>query len=307
MTADELMDRYVADVVTLLPRRQRRDVAQELRMLLSDEVDAAADERTSREETARKLLAGFGRPAEVAARYGSPVTLIDPADTRRFLTLAVAGAVLIPFGAALDQLVDVAGTRRDLGQAVEGAWPGVFAWWGLLVVGFAIAAWARRRRPDAGWKPRPMPTDRINRPGRAAAIAFFLLGTLVLMNPAWWLTAITGGRAAPPAYDAFAYAEGFLRLLGPIVLGTMVVGLVIQVALLWQGRWRPWIRRTDMVHSLIVCAVLTWAIGAGPVFEATPTDQAVKGASALIVLVTLTDLAVRIRRHHVRQAVGIRE
>ena len=90
MTADEMIDSYVADVVTLLPRGQRLDVAQELRVLLHGEVDAAASEQESREQAARALLAGFGRPADVAARYGSPVTLADPADTRRFFTLAIA-------------------------------------------------------------------------------------------------------------------------------------------------------------------------------------------------------------------------
>ncbi len=104
-------------------------------------------------------------------------------------------------------------------------------------------------------------------------------------------------------YEAFAYDEGFLRLRGPVVLGLMIVGLIILATLLWQGRWRPWIRQADMVHSLAVCIVLTWAVGAGPVFKATPTDRAVKGAASLIVLVTLIDLAVRTRRHHVRQAV----
>ncbi|HKB49715.1 MAG TPA: permease prefix domain 1-containing protein, partial [Ktedonobacterales bacterium] len=79
MTAEDLIDSYVADVVTLLPRRQRRDVAQELRVLLREEADAAASGQASREQAARSLLAGFGRPAEVAARYGSPLTLIDPA------------------------------------------------------------------------------------------------------------------------------------------------------------------------------------------------------------------------------------
>jgi len=303
MTADELIDSYVADVVLLLPRKHRRDVAQELRMLLREEVDAAASGQGSREQAARALLADFGRPADVAARYGSPVTLIDPADTRRFLTLAMAGAVLIPFGAILNALTGPADPQRDLRQAIEKAWPGVFAWLGLLVVGFAAAAWARRRRPDATWKPRPMPTDRISRPGRAAAIIFFVLGTLVLTNPAWLIRTVSGGRAAPAVYEAFAYDEGFLRLRGPVVLGLMIVGLIILATLLWQGRWRPWIRQADMVHSLAVCIVLTWAVGAGPVFKATPTDRAVKGAASLIVLVTLIDLAVRTRRHHVRQAV----
>jgi hypothetical protein len=307
MTADELIDSYVADVVMLLPRKQRRDVAQELRMLLREEAAAAASGQGSREQAARALLASFGRPAEVAARYGSPVTLIDPADTRRFLTLAMAGAVLIPVGALLNELTRQAEPQRDLGRAIEKAWPGVFAWLGLRVMGLAAAAWARRRRPDTGWKPRPMPTDRISRPGRAAAIIFFVLGTLVLINPSWLIRAVSGGRAAPAAYQAFAYDEGFLQLRGPVVLGLMIAGLILQVTLLCQGRWRPWIRQADMVYGVAVCIVLTWAIGAGPVFKATPTDQAVKGAASLIVLVTLIDLAVRTRRHHVRQAVEIRE
>lgn len=307
MTADELIDSYVADVVTLLPRKQRRDVAQELRMLLREEVDAAASDQAAREQAARALLAGFGRPADVAARYGSPVTLIDPADTRRFLTLALAGAVLIPFGVILNQLTSQPGPQRHLGQAIEKAWPDVFAWLGLLVVGFAVAAQARRRGPDAGWKPRPMPTDRISRPGRAAAIIFFVLGTLALVDPAWLIRRVSGGRAASAAYQAFAYDEGFLRLRGPVVLGLMIAGLIILAILLCQGRWRPWIRQAERLHSLVVCIVLTWAVGAGPIFKATPTDRAVKGAASLIVLVTLIDLAVRTRRQHVRQAVEMRE
>jgi hypothetical protein len=304
MTAEDLIDSYVADVVTLLPRQQRRDVAQELRMLLREEASAAADGEASQEQATRALLARFGRPAEVAARYGSPVTLIDPADTRRFLTLAVAGAVLITFGAVLNVLSSPARPQHASGQAIETAWPAVLAWLGLLGISFAIAAWARRRRPQAMWKPRPMPADRISRPGRAAAIVFFALGTFALADPAWLIRTVSGGRAAPAAYRAFAYAEGFLRLRGPVVLALMIAGLLIQATLLGQGRWRPWLRQAEMVHSLAVCIVLTWAIGAGgPVFLAAPTDHAVKGAASLIILVTLTDLAVRTRRRHVRQAV----
>jgi hypothetical protein len=274
-------------------------------MLLREEVDAAASEQESRAQAARELLAGFGRPADVAARYGTPVSLVDPADTRRFLTLAVAGALLILFGAVLDELIDSAIAQRNLEQAVENAWPTVFAWLGLLVVGFAVSAWARRRQPDAGWKPHSMPTDQINRFGRAAGTAFFIVGTVVLVNPAWLLLEVTGGRAAPAASEAFAYDEEFLRLRGPVLLGFMVLGIVIQVILVWQGRWRAWLRGADLVHSLVMCVMLTWVVGAGPIFKATPTDEAVKGAIALIILVAVVDQAVRIRRDHVRQAIGI--
>ena len=162
-------------------------------------------------------------------------------------------------------------------------------------------------RPEPGGSLGPVPTDRISRPGRAAAIVFFVLGTLALVNPAWLIRTVSGGRAAPAAYQAFAYDEGFLRLRGPVVLSLMIAGLVILAILLWEGRWRPWIRQAEMVHSLAVCAVLTWVVAAGPVFTATPTDRAMKGAASLIVLVTLIDLAVRTRRHRVRQAMEIRE
>jgi len=307
MTAEQIIDGYVAEVVTLLPRKQRRDVAQELRTLLGDELDAAAGGPVSREEAARELLAGFGRPAEVAARYGSPVTLIDPADTRTFLTLAVAGAALIPFGSVLTALAGSARSRPDLRHAVQAAWPTVFAWLGVLVVGFGIAAWARRRRPETRWTPRPVPTDRISRLGRAAAVAFFLLGTFALARPHWLLAKVSGGRAVPGVYQAFAYDDGFLRLRGPVVLGTMIAGIALQAVLLGYGRWRPWLRQAETAYGLLVCAVLTWAVAAGPVFQAAPTDRSVKGAAAVIVLVTLVDLATRSRRQHVRKALELRE
>ncbi len=304
MTADEMIDSYVADVVTLLPRRQRQDVAQELRALLTEDVNATAG---NREDAARELLTAFGRPAEVAARYGSPITLIDPVDTRRFLILAIAGAVLLPVGAALNALVEPAASRRDLQQVVQGSIPIVLAWFGMLVLGFGIAAGHRRRRPETAWKPRSLPTDRINRVARAAAFAFFVVGTVWLVAPQWPIRMAYGDRAAPQAYDAFTYDDEFLRLRGPIVLAIIIIGLAIQAILLGYGRWRPWIRQADMVYGLAVCAALTWSIAAGPVFVGTGTDRAFKGAAVLIIMITLIDLAVRARRDHVRRAVQLHE
>src|SRR5262249_53578079 len=161
------------------------------------------------------------------------------------------------------------------------------------------------RRPDTAWKPRPLPTDRINRIGRAAAIAFFVLGTLWLVALQWPIRMVYGDRAAPEAYDALTYDDEFLRLRGPIVLAIIVLGLAIQAILLGYGRWRPWIRQADMIYALAVCAALTWTIAAGPVFVATGTDRAFKGAAVLIILITLVDLAVRTRRDHVRRALQL--
>ena len=302
MTADELIDGYVADVIMLLPRRQRQDVAQELRALLTDEVDGAASGPETREAACREILNGFGRPAEVAARYGSPVAIIDPVDTRRFIIYAVAGAVIVLYGGLLSGLIDPQ-RGTDLNAAVDRAWPYVFGWLGILVVAFAIVGWARRRRPAAAWKPRPRLPEAINRAGRAAGIAFFIAGTAVLVNPMWMMRLVTGGGAAQAVQDAFAYDDGFLRLRGPVVLGFLVASIVVQAVILVTPRYQSWIFWVETALGLGFCAALTWAIGGGAVFTAAATDQAARSIVALIILLSLLDIAVRARRFDVRHAV----
>ncbi|MDG6101728.1 hypothetical protein Daura_38295 [Dactylosporangium aurantiacum] len=128
------------------------------------------------------------------------------------------------------------------------------------------------------------------------------MGTLVLLDPARVLGGIVGERAAPQVRASFAYDEGFLQLRGPVLLALLVTGIGVQAALVWHGRWGTRLHHVDTVHTLLTCAGLTWVLGAGPVFTAAATDQTAKGFTGLIVLVSLVDLAVRARRHHVRRA-----
>ncbi|GIE82510.1 hypothetical protein Aph02nite_84600 [Actinoplanes philippinensis] len=302
MTADEMIDGYVAEVVLLLPQRQRADVARELRDLIGEEVAGAAGTRSGRAEAVTAVLAGFGRPAEVAARYRAPIVVIDPSDSRRLLTLAGGGAVLIVAGAVLGELIDHPPAQRDLAAAVDRAAPLIFGWLGLLVAWFAVAAWWRRRHPAPVWKPRPLPSDRISRAARTAALAFFVAGTLALVFPAATLRLVTGGRAAQAAYDAFTFDDDFLAVRGPIVLGLLILSLLLQAAVIWQGRLLPWNHRVDPVLSLLLCAVLTWVV-AGPVYVSGPTDRTAKEIVALLILVSLAGVAFDLRRHRVRQAV----
>ena len=90
MTAGDVIESYVRDVAGYLPRTKRNDVAFELRTLLQDELaaKAAAQGRAPDKAMAMDLLAGFGRPAEAAARYQPRAPLIDPADNHNFLIWA---------------------------------------------------------------------------------------------------------------------------------------------------------------------------------------------------------------------------
>src|SRR5215470_4119368 len=94
MQANDVIEMYVDDTVRLLPKRQRNDVATELRNLLNEELCARAAELgcPADEVLAMSLVQSYGRPNEVAARYQPAWTIIDPADSRSFVRAAIIGA-----------------------------------------------------------------------------------------------------------------------------------------------------------------------------------------------------------------------
>lgn len=78
-----LTDRYVHAVVRSLPDRSRSDVANELRALLADDVDARIASGVDAERAIRESIVALGDPAMLAASYSNrPLHLIGP---RRYL------------------------------------------------------------------------------------------------------------------------------------------------------------------------------------------------------------------------------
>jgi hypothetical protein len=287
LTIEEFIDAYVADVARLLPRKQRTDVALELGALLREELDGSDD------PLAR--LRAFGRPAEVAARYGQPLIVIDQADTRSFVRLSVMGVLIIwLLGAA---------SARD---AVHWYWAyGIQAiWWpGFLVVGFGIAGWTRRRWPERFlWRPRKSAAGMVSRPGRIAALAFYVAGTVVLVNAAWLLETL---GAAPQAVQALTFDREFTQFRGPLVLALVVAGLVHYLVVTIHGRWRAITRNIEVALGFCTCAVLTWALFAGPVYPNPESDRTVKLVVAIIIAVSLIDLLFQVRRLLHRPAAGL--
>src|SRR5262245_53591703 len=93
MNASEVIELYIDDTVRLLPRRERSDVAVELRSLLSEELQARAKaaQRPPDESLALALVREYGHPSEVAARYRPAWAIIDPADSWNFMRAAIIG------------------------------------------------------------------------------------------------------------------------------------------------------------------------------------------------------------------------
>lgn len=305
MNANDVIESYVNDVAVQLPRKQRNDVAFELRALLNEGLQAKAEAAgrgiDADAAMAIELVQTFGRPADVAARYRPMLTIIDPADGHRFLWATVVGLAIIWCLGLLVSLRQPIDSGWDLLNGLGQWWGGTVIpsmWWpGLLVVGFGVASWVRRRWPQTSeWKPRA--DDRI--PGGRAALVMGLIGILcglfLLINPRWLLDVLWSGRAAPAAYEALTYTDTFLQRQAPWLLVLILINIPMFITVIVSGRWSPLMRRLEVGLSLVTCAAMTWTVLDGPAFMTPASDQTFKFSMMLIVLFTLISTGIKLHR-----------
>jgi hypothetical protein len=287
MHATEVIETYIDDTVRLLPRRQRDDVATELRSLLNEELHARAQEsgRPPDESLALSLVRDYGHPNEVAARYQPPWPIIDPADSTSFMRAAIIGA------GALVLLVAI-GTRLPLlpGTADNLVKIGILAWLGLLVVAFGAKNWIRRRWPRAVlWEPRDR--DRVNRAGTAAVVPIATFFVVLYAAPTWVLDQISGGR-----FDTSwaAYTADFQRLRLPCFIGLMVGLLALLSFVAIQGRWRRLTRRINIgLNMALACLILSFAVD-GNIFQSSRVDPIARIVLALVAVIYLPSVGVQV-------------
>jgi hypothetical protein len=230
MKANDVIESYVTDVAAQLPRKQRNDVAFELRALLQDELAASAAEqdRPADKAMAMFLVSGFGRPAETAARYAPRHPVIDPADNHNLLIWAIVGAVLL--------------------QGSNVSW---LAWMGALLLIFASVSWSRRRWPVRfAWRPRRYrDPDAANRLGFAAAAACTIIFPLAMyVAPSTFVhTLLLGAVPVSGLSLTPAFVDSWQRI-------AVVVGLIVAAGtyagIAMQGRFRRWSRGTQIIVNL---------------------------------------------------------
>lgn len=303
MNANEVIESYVTDVAARLPRKQRNDVAFELRLLLKEELQAKADAagRDADGAMAIDLLRDFGRPADVAARYRPTLTIIDPADGHRFLQAAVIGLAVIWCMGLLAHLRDPIQSGWDVLSLLGQWWGGTVIpslWWpGVLVVGFGIASWARRRWPrTAEWKPRTADSIHGGRATMALGLCGMLFGLYVIVDPRWVLDFFWHGQAAPAAYEALTYTDAFLRRQGPVLFALIALNIPLAIAMIMSGRRSAIMQRIEMGLSLLTCAATIWTIADGPIFMSPNSDQTAKLFMTLIAALALIDTGRKLYR-----------
>jgi hypothetical protein len=281
--AGGVIDSYVHDVARRLPAAQRNDVAFELRALLADELAgrAATAGREPDAGLALELLREFGRPAETAARYHRPFTLVEPHDTWSFVVAAVAGGSVASLA-----LPGVAGGVATL------------AWIGALVLASAGKNLVLRRDPEAfAWRPRPVrDPGAVNVAAELATVAALVAATVLYLWPGRVVTAVTGGRvdAADLAYTA-DFAGPWRR---PWLAGMLAVLVALHLVALARRHRSPRLRVARTLVLACAAVQLGWHVSYGSVFRDADLDDVVLPVAGGVGGVLLLVAAVQLYREY---------
>jgi hypothetical protein len=287
MHASEVIETYIDDTVRLLPRRQRNDVATELRSLLNEELHARAREsgRPPDESLALSLVRDYGHPNEVAARYQPPRAIIDPADSTSFMRAAIIGtAALALLGAIGKRQSSPPGTADNLVEI------GILAWLGLLVVAFGVKSWIRGRWPaTALWEHHDR--DRANRVGTAVVVPIATFFVALYAAPTRVLNQLSGGRLDT---SWAAYTADFQRLRLLCFIGLLVGLLALLSFVAIQGRWRRLTRCINLgLNMALACLILSFAVE-GNIFQSSLVDQIARNVLALVAVIYVPSVGVQL-------------
>jgi hypothetical protein len=287
MNVDEVIEMYIDDTVRLLPRRQREDVAAELRGLLNEELSTRAQEsgRPADLALALSLVRGYGPPNEVAARYHPAWTIIDSADTKSFVRAATIGAAALALLSALRRRLPPMPADPDDLVALP-----ILAWLGLLAVSFGVKSWVRRRWPTkALWKPREH--ERPNQIGTAIVVPIATLCVILYAAPTWVFDQISGGRFNT---SWTAYAADVQRWRLPLFIGLLIGLLAVLSFAAIRGRWSRLTRRLSIGLNFVLAGLVLYLAMSGNIFQSSAVDQLARRVLALVAVVYVPSVGVQI-------------
>lgn len=304
-----LIDRYVTEIGKRLPRKSRADIEAEIRSTLEDMLEERAEKagRPADDEMVRELLKEYGAPDKVAATYLPEQYLIGPKLFPVFwLVLKIVGTVLLAvtvIGTGIQIGIDNLNAQQAVTLIAQHALDflsGIIAAFGNIVLVFAIIERVMPKskyedRLHEDWDPveltrEPEPDEiRIWEP--IVTIAFTLIALMIfnlypqiigfgfLKNGQWISTPVL--------------SDAFFRML-PWLNISWLLGIVLQVLLLRQGKWTPLTRWFDIALR-IVSIVISFVLLKGPSLLALSAADMAKvsiSAPTATLLVTMINSAI---------------
>ncbi len=271
----ELIERYLQEIGRHLPRPQRKDILSELRSSLMDTLEAKFGGNVT-PDAVEQVIKEMGPPRKVAASFHAEGQyLIGPTLYPTFkLILGIVLAAVIG-GQLLALMIALALGNRSVSlpadlAVIANSLPAAV---GMVVIVFALLQrYGVRPVVEEGvFDPRKLPAlegDEPIKPGEQ--IVSIIVGVVVLALLSQF--AMGGGFAALGLFDDPVVDQYFFW-----IALSMVIGIVLDIWLLWKGRWQPATRIAKIgseVFSIVVLALLiqghtAWLtqMGAGGLFD----------------------------------------
>ena len=235
----ELIERYLQEIGRHLPASKRADILSELRSSLNDSLEAHTTNGQPSEEAAIQAIKEMGAPREVAASYyPEGQYLIGPELFPlfqliiRIVLAATVGGQLISAIVSLSVSHRVDFMVQELLQIVDS----IPAALGSVVLVFAIMQWFNVH-PDFEKKdfdPRSLPPLHKDKPVHRGELTFSIVfGTLFL---AFLITFGTSGGFTAK-YGVNLLTDPVLDTYYPWLAVSVVLGILLDIVLLWRGRW----------------------------------------------------------------------
>ena len=268
---NELIERYVYDVVRRLPDKQRQDIKEELLTLIEDMLEERLDNGKSEKENVEAVLRELGSPASLADKYrGDAGCLISGEyysvyiQVLKIVLICVAAGMLIAAvvsffvkgiepGMQLNGLVGVMEEGIVSVAAIPGACIQAF---GILTLIFAIMEKNKVKLQDkSDWNLEELPKvpekkALISRTERFVEIVFTVLVMIMficvpeLMGA--WLKSGDGVVVAIPVFNMAIWNTTL-----PLLLISMLAGLVDELVKLLKGRYCFTVLWTNIVTNII--------------------------------------------------------
>jgi hypothetical protein len=250
----ELIERYLQAVGRALPAKQRTDILAELRSSLYDSLDSADGDPP--EATVVALLQKMGAPEKVAASYApSSQYLIGPSLYPTFRTVIGIVFTVIVGLQLLAVLTSSSGMWGAPWRIVTDIMSSLPAALGSVVVVFWLLQQAEvkinRDQPfDPGKLPALEADDNLIR--RGEQVFSIVINVIVLVFLARF--AQNGGFSWIDGSGFFA--NPVIERYFPWICLSIVAGIVIEIVLLWRGRWQVSTRIATIVSNLFGLGLL---------------------------------------------------
>lgn len=269
-----LTDRYVFAALKSIPEQQRGDIDRELRDSITDAVDARIEAGEQPAEAENAVLAEFGDPQRLAARYADrPLYLIGPElylDWRRVLRILLLIVVPLAFVAVtlVRMAADPGNPAAAFGAAIGAALTALVqvTFWVTLV--FAIIQRTGTRSKDLGlqqWTPEMLP--QVQRSG-GISLSDTIASVIVL---AFFIGLLLWQRVGSLFYlegePVLVLQEQLWEFWLPYIVVLLVLEAVFAVVLYVAGRWTYAFAAVNASLALLFMVPVLWLLANGRVFD----------------------------------------